>query len=949
MVMIRHIALALLLALLPGMALADPYTIPPAPSTGGGGGAATVTSSSVTNALGFTPASTTALTNEAATARAAETAALAAANAALPASTAWVQSQNYLPLVSPAAVPTFAGLNLSLGANWLGPTGAVAGSIANAFPSAATPWQAMPIASVYMGTGVPLLPGDSGYGTQNYLGMPYGPMPGGFKIQNGIIYLSGHTYGWSGLGNPDDLLDVRANEGAPFRGTQGFGSYAGRLGYGQADSHAITVSNRVRGIGVTLTGLTAANFTTDSSIIDTATSAPLYRIVGAMTSAQAAALVPGDTVFTSNGYMAFIVKADPTGVTVDNWTRGAANITVNGNCLQHGPSVQPTAVSDTSCTQDIATAGALTAYVGTETTYEDIYQIVALLSTAVNPLTSFVRGSEIAMENDSFTLPVWNDAAPMGDLPNVGDHFGGVSAENPGSVIGTNGVGVAGFGTLYTGGIRRAFVADTRTVAPPSAPYTVQPYCAFCITQASTVQYGFLDESSGGGFVLAAKSGHSAATWSTLIDASGDGLFSGYVDGVTAVYVGSQSIAGTPYLRFFQTGSGTPDAYEYVASGTAGVAGSGTAVHVAASSWFYEATNTGGLKITPSISGGATLQTSAGVMSIRTAGSQTMYFGNGSNGNLISMAANAVMTFGSATPAQIATPTFNLIDSGNGTPDVVLLAHGGTGNQDGLFDIDASRLNVGSQSNVAGTTYLQFYNNGTTTPDAYDYVSLGTAGTKGAAVITRVASLSQFFDATGAGGLKITPSATGTVSLQTTGGLLSIQPGGTSTTYFGNGSHGNAMEILDAGATVVNPLLVKGGATTFGPQIFTSASVPLQLGLNGAPGNPTQFNGATADISYGTVTALTGGTDTIPNNSSSRLLNPAATIATFTEIMPANPIDGQIVTVLCGQTITTLTMTANGAQNFMPNASSFATTCGPVAGGSRSFRWFNVVAKWSIL
>jgi len=85
MVMIRHIALALLLALLPGMALADPYTIPPAPSTGGGGGAATVTSSSVTNALGFTPASTTALTNEAATARAAEAANAALAGAAIPA------------------------------------------------------------------------------------------------------------------------------------------------------------------------------------------------------------------------------------------------------------------------------------------------------------------------------------------------------------------------------------------------------------------------------------------------------------------------------------------------------------------------------------------------------------------------------------------------------------------------------------------------------------------------------------------------------------------------------------------------------------------------------------------------------------------------------------------------------------------------------------------------
>ncbi len=123
----------------------------------------------------------------------------------------------------------------------------------------------------------------------------------------------------------------------------------------------------------------------------------------------------------------------------------------------------------------------------------------------------------------------------------------------------------------------------------------------------------------------------------------------------------------------------------------------------------------------------------------------------------------------------------------------------------------------------------------------------------------------------------------------------------------------------------------------------------VALGVAGAGGTGVQRKGEEADQSGSTVVAANSGTDTYPANASERFLDPTAAIAGFTETLPASPPDGLLAHISCGQTISTLTVTANAGQRLRPattgTGQSVATSCSATQG--RQFRWHAAVAAWT--
>lgn len=92
----------------------------------------------------------------------------------------------------------------------------------------------------------------------------------------------------------------------------------------------------------------------------------------------------------------------------------------------------------------------------------------------------------------------------------------------------------------------------------------------------------------------------------------------------------------------------------------------------------------------------------------------------------------------------------------------------------------------------------------------------------------------------------------------------------------------------------------------------------------------------------GTSTQLTGFTYTVPNGQQLVLFTPAGTIATGTVTLPANPADGQEVTLATTQTITALTVNANTGQTLQGTAPTTLT----VALVALKFKFCAAQAAW---
>jgi hypothetical protein len=90
-----------------------------------------------------------------------------------------------------------------------------------------------------------------------------------------------------------------------------------------------------------------------------------------------------------------------------------------------------------------------------------------------------------------------------------------------------------------------------------------------------------------------------------------------------------------------------------------------------------------------------------------------------------------------------------------------------------------------------------------------------------------------------------------------------------------------------------------------------------------------------------TVVATTGGTSTVPNGATWMNVTPAATIATYTFVMPASPMPNQPVTFSTTQTITALTVNANTGQTINGAPTTLA------ANAAITFRWDQQHASWN--
>lgn len=86
------------------------------------------------------------------------------------------------------------------------------------------------------------------------------------------------------------------------------------------------------------------------------------------------------------------------------------------------------------------------------------------------------------------------------------------------------------------------------------------------------------------------------------------------------------------------------------------------------------------------------------------------------------------------------------------------------------------------------------------------------------------------------------------------------------------------------------------------------------------------IGGATADGYQRTASATNGGSTTISDHVSVLILHTAAGIATYTVTMPANPLDGQLVSIGVNNAITALTVSPNSGQSI--TGGSLATFIG---------------------
>jgi hypothetical protein len=124
-----------------------------------------------------------------------------------------------------------------------------------------------------------------------------------------------------------------------------------------------------------------------------------------------------------------------------------------------------------------------------------------------------------------------------------------------------------------------------------------------------------------------------------------------------------------------------------------------------------------------------------------------------------------------------------------------------------------------------------------------------------------------------------------------------------------------ASSIIKMIATENWSVAANGSEITFGttPNGLTTGSQSVRLVIQNT--GQTAFLGAIADQSKSVQAPTSAGfSSIIGNNVTTLLLTPNGTLATGTVVLPATPIDGQIVRVISSQAINALTVSANVGQ-----------------------------------
>jgi hypothetical protein len=112
--------------------------------------------------------------------------------------------------------------------------------------------------------------------------------------------------------------------------------------------------------------------------------------------------------------------------------------------------------------------------------------------------------------------------------------------------------------------------------------------------------------------------------------------------------------------------------------------------------------------------------------------------------------------------------------------------------------------------------------------------------------------------------------------------------------------------------------------------IITRAGKGSALTHNEVDANFTNLGISAPDSGIQLATPTTGTSVTIDNATTALILKHTATIATLTIVLPASPVNGQIVKISTRSTVTTLTLNANTGQTRYGAPTTIAATS-PVA------------------
>lgn len=151
-----------------------------------------------------------------------------------------------------------------------------------------------------------------------------------------------------------------------------------------------------------------------------------------------------------------------------------------------------------------------------------------------------------------------------------------------------------------------------------------------------------------------------------------------------------------------------------------------------------------------------------------------------------------------------------------------------------------------------------------------------------------------------------------------------ISTGGTSVSYTG---------AVIANTLTANTAIYGTLATNAQPNItlvgnLTSLSVTgnANVGNLTVTGLTDMCGGSVYGIQY--VSATSGSSTTINNNTGALIIDAGGTLATYTIVMPSAPVNGQAIKIAFGVTVTALTHTVSGGQTI-----NSALTSGSTAGG----------------
>lgn len=164
-------------------------------------------------------------------------------------------------------------------------------------------------------------------------------------------------------------------------------------------------------------------------------------------------------------------------------------------------------------------------------------------------------------------------------------------------------------------------------------------------------------------------------------------------------------------------------------------------------------------------------------------------------------------------------------------------------------------------------------------------------------------------DATGQDVFAVTRGTTTAISSI----VIGNNTGNPTTTFMGNGTVSVGGQMNARTLTVNNSDSCAVCINRPAANVLGFSTNSLARGSFDASGNFVLLQ-AQADQSKNISVQTTGFSQTIGNNISTQLYNPAGTLATGTTTMPATPIDGQIVRISSSQTITAWTLSANAGQ-----------------------------------